>query len=58
MVKNSSGKYYQRNKENLQKNNLWNVSTFFWRTEKQKETISLQMIQKSLRRSKPMASWV
>ena len=58
MFKNSSGKYYQRNKENLQKNNLWNVSTFFWRTEKQKETISLQMIQKSLRRSKPMASWV
>lgn len=58
MFKNSSGKYYQRNKENLQKNNLWNISTFFWRTEKQKETISLQMIQKSLRRSKPMASWV
>lgn len=58
MFKNSSGKYYQRNKENLQKNNLWNISTFLWRTEKQKETISLQMIQKSLRRSKPMASWV
>lgn len=58
MFKNSSGKYYQRNKENLPKNNLWNISTFFWRTEKQKETISLQMIQKSLRRSKPMASWV
>lgn len=58
MFKNSSGKYYQRNKENLQKNNLRNISTFFWRTEKQKETISLQMIQKSLRRSKPMASWV
>lgn len=58
MFKNSSGKYYQRNKENLQKTNLWNISTFFWRTEKQKETISLQMIQKSLRRSKPMASWV
>lgn len=58
MFKNSSGKYYQRNKESLQKNNLWNISTFFWRTEKQKETISLQMIQKSLRRSKPMASWV
>ena len=58
MFKNSSGKYYQRDKESLQKNNLWNISTFFWRTEKQKETISLQMIQKSLRRSKPMASWV
>ena len=58
MFKNSSGKYYQRNKESLQKNNLWNISTFLWRTEKQKETISLQMIQKSLRRSKPMASWV